>query len=59
MASNPQRTFHYRDGSSDKFWSISLDDDAHTVHFGRTGTAGQTKTKRFDSAAKAAATSAG
>ncbi len=48
-----RRTFHYRDGKSDKFWSIELQGDAHTVRFGRTGTQGQTQTKRFASAAEA------
>jgi predicted DNA-binding WGR domain protein len=48
-----RRTFHYRGGNSDKFWAIELQGDAHAVHFGRSGTQGQTQTKRFASAAEA------
>ncbi len=48
-----RRTFHYRDGKSDKFWSIELQGAAHTVRFGRTGTQGQKQTKQFASAVAA------
>jgi predicted DNA-binding WGR domain protein len=48
-----RRTFYYRDGKSDKFWSIELEGDAHTVRFGRVGTQGQKQTKQFASAAGA------
>ena len=47
------RTFRLQDGKSDKFWSISLDGDTHTVHFGRSGTAGQTRSKSFATAEEA------
>jgi predicted DNA-binding WGR domain protein len=47
------RTFHFADGRSDKFWSIELQGASHTVHFGRTGTAGQRQTKAFASEAEA------
>ena len=35
------------DGSS-KFWQVSVDDSTLTVHFGRIGTAGQTRTKQLE-----------
>jgi predicted DNA-binding WGR domain protein len=38
---------------SNKFWSIALEDCSHTVTFGRTGTAGQSHTKRFETPEKA------
>ena len=37
------RSLTYRDGRSDKFWSITLAGATHTVSFGRSGTAGQTQ----------------
>ncbi|MDF9831870.1 putative DNA-binding WGR domain protein [Ereboglobus sp. PH5-5] len=43
------RTFEFSDGSSNKFWTITLDGKAHTVNYGRIGTAGQTQTKEFAS----------
>ncbi len=48
-----QREFEYVGGSSEKFWNIELQGTSHTVQFGRIGTAGQTKTKEFDSEEKA------
>ncbi len=39
------REFRYVDGSSTKFWRITLDGNSHTVQFGRIGTTGQTQTK--------------
>ena len=48
------RLFEFRDGKSDKFWQISVSGDSHTVTYGRVGTDGQTKTKSFADAAKAA-----
>jgi len=42
------RELVYSEGSSNKFWRIELNDASHTVNFGRIGTAGQTKTKDFD-----------
>ena len=49
--------YRYQDGKSDKFWAIKVHGSSHTVHYGRTGTDGQQKTKDFASpaAAKAAA----
>ncbi len=40
------------DGSS-KFWEIKLDESSHTVRFGKIGTAGQEKTKDFESEGEA------
>jgi predicted DNA-binding WGR domain protein len=45
-----RREFQYADDKSDKFWHIELADSSYTVHFGRTGTNGQTQTKDFGSA---------
>ena len=47
------REFEFRDGSSDKFWKITLDGKATTVNFGRRGTSGQTQTKEWGSEAEA------
>ncbi len=47
------RELVFADGSSNKFWNIELDGDAHTVSFGRVGTAGQSKTKAFGSSEEA------
>jgi uncharacterized protein (TIGR02996 family) len=49
----PRREFRSRDDKSNKFWAIALDGDRHTILFGRTGTAGQTQTKKFPSAVEA------
>ena len=46
-AQGPSRRFEFSEGGSQKFWEISLDDCTHTVHFGRLGTAGQSKSKSF------------
>jgi len=43
------REFEFRDGSSDKFWKITLDGKATTVNFGRRGASGQTQTKKWAS----------
>lgn len=43
------REFQFSEGSSHKFWRITLDGATHTVQFGRIGTAGQTQTKEFGS----------
>ena len=48
-----KRSLTFQDGSSNKFWTIELTGDSHTVHFGRVGTNGQAQTKSFDSAAEA------
>ena len=47
------REFEFRDGSSDKFWKITLDGNTTTVNFGRRGTSGQTQTKEWASEAEA------
>jgi len=43
------REFEFQDGSSDKFWKITLDGKTTTVNFGRRGTSGQTQTKKWAS----------
>ncbi len=48
-----RQEYHFRDGKSDKFWAIDVQGSSFTVQFGRTGTAGQTQTKEFDSNAEA------
>jgi predicted DNA-binding WGR domain protein len=50
-----RREFHLIEGDSRKFWSIELEEMAHTVQFGRIGTAGQTQRKEFTTAAEAKA----
>jgi len=47
------RTFEFSEGTSNKFWSISLDGSSHTVRYGRIGTAGQTSTADFPSESQA------
>src|ERR1700675_2515524 len=49
MSLQQQRSFEFREGTSDKFWTIELDGSSHSVRFGRTGTAGQEQTKTFSS----------
>jgi|GEM_PF-6198694 len=39
----------FKSATSNKFWSIELKGNSHTVIFGRAGTKGQTKTKSFAS----------
>ncbi len=41
------------EGTSSKFWAISLSGESLTTRYGRIGTDGQTTTKTFESAAKA------
>ena len=50
------RFFEFHEGTSDKFWAITLEGTRHTVRFGRKGTAGQEQHKEFDNnpAARAA-----
>lgn len=52
------RTFSLVEGTSDKFWNIDVVGSSVTVHYGRTGTNGQTKTTQYDTAEKAASESA-
>lgn len=54
MSESP-RMFEMKEGSSDKFWEITLDGTSHTVRFGRVGTDGQTKTKDYGTVAAAKA----
>jgi len=55
MADTNPRLFELREGTSDKFWEISLNGTSHTVRYGRVGTDGQSKTKEFDTEQKALA----
>jgi DNA ligase-1 len=48
--SSARRRFELADDSSSKFWEIELRGHEHIVHFGRTGTEGQTRTKAFGNA---------
>ena len=45
-----RREFHFKEGTSQKFWAIEVKGSGFTVQFGRLGTAGQTQTKEFASA---------
>jgi DNA ligase-1 len=47
------RRFEFVQGKSSKFWEITVRDNDVTVHFGRIGTSGQSKTKTFGDAAAA------
>lgn len=51
------RTFHFSEGTSNKFWSIAVEGNGFAVNFGRIGTIGQRQDKIFASeqAAQAAA----
>jgi predicted DNA-binding WGR domain protein len=42
-----KREFEFSDGKSEKFWNVELVGSSHTVHYGRKGTKGQTRTKDF------------
>src|SRR5262245_2302860 len=50
-----RREFHFVEGTSSKFWAVSVDGTAMTVQFGKIGTAGQTQQKTFPSPEKAKA----
>lgn len=43
----------YNDEKASKFWTITLQDNSHTVTYGKIGTKGQSKTKTFDTPEKA------
>ena len=45
--------YEFIEGSSKKFWEISLEGTSFTTTYGRIGTDGQTSMKEFDSEAKA------
>lgn len=53
MPKTETRTFEFHEGTSQKFWTITLEGSAHTVQFGRIGTLGQEQKKEFDSPAEA------
>ena len=55
MAATKKRYFECVDGGSSKFWEVWLDGKGVTTRWGKIGTAGQQKTKTFDSTAKAIA----
>jgi len=42
-----RRYLEYREGNSEKFWEITLDNSPHTVRFGRLGSEGQSLTRSF------------
>jgi predicted DNA-binding WGR domain protein len=42
-----KREFHFSEGTSNKFWAISLFKNSYTVTYGRIGTVGQAKTKEL------------
>ena len=48
-----KRRLHLTEGNSDKFWYIDVAEDQVTVRYGRSGTAGTTRTKQYESADKA------
>jgi cell wall assembly regulator SMI1/predicted DNA-binding WGR domain protein len=47
------RRFEFKEGSSDKFWEVTMSGNALTVRFGRIGSAGQEKSKTFATPAMA------
>ena len=47
------RRFEFVGGSSAKFWSVTTNGSAVTVHYGRLGTTGQSQTTVFADASKA------
>ena len=48
------RRFEFSEGSSNKFWEVSVNGAVVTVRFGRIGTNGQTQSTDFADAAVAA-----
>lgn len=48
------REFHFSEGTSNKFWKITVEGPSFTVNWGRIGTGGQVQTKEFDTGAEAA-----
>lgn len=50
-----KRYFEFTDGASNKFWEVSISGCDLTTRWGKTGTAGQAKTKTFADAARAQA----
>lgn len=56
---SPQRYFEFVGGASKKFWSVGCLGNVVTVRFGRIGTEGQTKTKRYPTVVAAMAAADG
>lgn len=50
-----ERTFEFKDGTSNKFWAISVSGDSHTTRYGKIGSKGQSTTKAFATPEKAQA----
>src|SRR6478672_5486249 len=50
-----RREFRLVEGTSSKFWAVSVADVTMTVQFGKIGTAGQTQVKTFASPTEAKA----
>jgi DNA ligase 1 len=50
-----KRYFEFVDGASNKFWEVTVSGNDVTTRWGKTGTAGQSKTKTFPDAARAQA----
>ncbi len=48
-----RRYFEFVEGTSRKFWEITIADTSFTVRFGRLGTDGQSQTKKFESSDQA------
>ena len=48
-----RRELVFHEGGSEKFWTLELDGKTHKIHFGKAGSAGQKKIKRYASAAAA------
>ncbi len=47
-----QHNLIFKDGKSDKFWNVEVSGKSFTVTYGKTGTAGTSQTKTFDSEEK-------
>jgi len=43
-----EKHLHFKDEKSDKFWKIAVSGNTHKVTYGRSGTAGTSKTKTFE-----------
>jgi len=54
-ASTGKRYFEFVEGTSSKFWEVSVSGNDMTTRWGRIGTDGQSKTKTLTDAAKAQA----
>jgi len=42
-----KESLKFIDEKSSKFWNIEVKENTHTVHFGKTGAAGQKKQRSF------------